>query len=51
MKGDIPDAEVVKAWMKNHVCTPRDGIPQSFIDELTQTAKCESEHIAPRNMV
>lgn len=27
-----PSPEVVKAWMKNHVCTPKDGIPKSFID-------------------
>ena len=27
-----PKPEVAKAWMKNHVCTPRDGIPKKFID-------------------
>jgi hypothetical protein len=27
-----PSPEVAKAWMKNHTCTPREGIPKSFID-------------------
>ena len=33
MTDSIPSPEVVKAWMKNHVCTPKDGIPKSFIDQ------------------
>ncbi|MBQ1429316.1 MAG: hypothetical protein IIZ06_06575 [Kiritimatiellae bacterium] len=32
MTDGFPRAEVVEAWMKNHVCTPKDGIPKSFID-------------------
>ena len=27
-----PTPEQVEAWMKNHTCTPKDGIPKSFID-------------------
>lgn len=34
-----PTPEQVRAWMKNHVCIPRDGIPQSFIEQLTQAAE------------
>lgn len=41
-----PTPEQVKAWMKNHVCIPSDGLPQSFIEQLTRAAedkkKCET---------
>lgn len=35
---DYPTPSQVRAWMRNHVCVPRGGIPRAFIEELTLAA-------------
>lgn len=35
---ELPTTDVVRAWMRNHVCTPRDGIPAWFAAGLTAEA-------------
>ena len=44
MTAEAPTPEVVAAWMRNHVCTPRDGIPAWFEARFTGAAKGGGEN-------
>lgn len=48
MTAEAPTPEVVAAWMWNHVCTPRDGIPAWFAARFTGAAKGGGENPSSR---